>query len=648
VTAAQSGTPGRPASVRTLQHRTARDHITVRLYHLAEPWAGWVALAVLAVLLRALFPGPVLAGITAFLGAVLTALDHHLRAHRTKMVGRWIGPVTAVACAGWLAAVIYAGWSRPLLEAWLAGGLAGCIAWDIWIVAGDHHDLARAFAPAAEAAGAAGSRLTGIRRKKNSTAGMIQLPRGELITKDVAGRVENLEGALGYPPGSWAVTGNRADAGVADVLITDPRLLDRGPLPWPGPSAPGESVAVPFRLGRWADGDLFCYDILPLHHVREMGCTDAGKSMSWWSYFGEGITRRDYACLAADVTKGEQFLGPLRPALHYLATDPDDALALLEAVHRIVRARCDFLGRNRLTEWRPGIRVGQDQEMSYLDVRLEEAPDITSLLTGKRKQEHISDVRASRSSGIAWRKSYQRVDHTQEPTIIRGQMGYWCYGVMDRKDAEFGLSEVQRENGCRPEIWGAAVPGKLFADTLTIPAGRKTVPARMFWWGPDSTRIAAYCSEWPAAQRPLDDVTGEALEACTPRPASSAFPAPRSGNGNGNGNGNGAARSAVQPGARLMPEYTSRISPEEALKHIRAQLSAWKAEGTQFTVRMLADVLGEEVVCLRDCGNPSCTGRSRSWLYNQVTALTMAGVLAEAGGRPARWTVAGDPEGGAL
>jgi hypothetical protein len=651
--------PGRPASVRSVHHPHARDHITVRLYHMAEPWAGWVALLVLAAGLRMFFPGWVLAFITAALGMVLAALDHHLRSHRTKLVGRLIGPVTTAACTGWLAAVIYAGWSRPLLEAWLAGGIAACIAWDIWIVAGDHHDLARAFLPAAEASGLAGSRLTGIRRRQAhvSTAARMQLPRGTLKTSDVAAQLENLEGALAYPPGSWSITGDRADAGAANVLITNPELLDvPGGIPWPGPSAPGQSVAVPFREGVWADGEPFLYDLLPLHHMKEMGATNAGKTRSWYSHFAEGITRHDFACLACDITKGEQFLGPLRPALHWLVTDPEEVLDFHAAIHRVIRARCDFLGRNHLVEWRPGCGL------TYLAVRREETPDCFGLLKdarGAHFREHVSDIRAARSAGVAWWDSYQRADHTQLPTIVRGQMGHLCFGVMERKDAEFGLSEVQRERGARPEIWQVAVPGKALIDTLTIPEERKTLPLRYFSWGPDSSRIAAYASEWPADRRPLDDVTGEALEARPGRPASTAFPAPRSANGhNGNGssghqNGNGNGSSGHQngspgtppPGARLMPDYSGRISPEEALAKIRVQLAAWKGSGTRFTLRELALAVGEEVVCLRSCGNPYCAGRSRAWLYNQVDALIMTKELSSLGGRPARYEVTGVPEG---
>lgn len=641
MTSMQPANRGRPSAVRTLQHKSAGDHIKVRLYHLAEPFGAWLLLAAVAWLFRMFFPGVTLAMVLAGLGMVLAALDYHLRSHRTKLVGRWIGPVTALVCTGWLVMVVYAGFSKGLLEAWLVGGLAGCIGWDIWIAAGDHHDLARAFVPAAESAGLGGSRLSNIMRKKTVTTAALHLPRGELTTRNAADRVENLEGALGYPPGSWSITSDRSDAGMSAVAVTDPQLLDRAPFPFPGPSAPGESVSVPFRLGPWADGEPFAYDVLPLHHLRMMGATGSGKSKSWWTYFAEGITRYDYACLAADVTKGDQFLGPLRPALHHLVTDPDQVPDLVDAVDRIIRARCDYLAKHRVTEWRPGCGL------TFCDLWLEETPDILALLDRKQLQQYVKAVRASRTAGVAHRQSYQRTDHTQVPTIARAQMGYLCFGVMDKKDGEFGLSDVQRERGARPWLWGVDIPGKALWDTLTIPDPRKTMPMRFYDWGPDATRIAAYCSEWPASQRKLDDVTGEALEAVPGRDASTAFPAPRSPaprkTAPARTRQNGTRqRAAVKGTDSHPPRAAKRMVPADAEKRVTVQLEQW-GNGHRFTARELIEALGEDVICT-GCTDMYCTGRTRGWLYTKIRDFVLTGMLADLGGTPTQWEVCLDEE----
>ncbi len=652
----------------------AREAIVLRLFHLSLPVFAWLGLAVLALMLRLAFPGAGTAAAVAGAGLCLAVLDHHLRSHRQSWLGRWIGPATAAAAAGWLAAVVLTGWSRPVLFVYVVGGLPGCLGWILWMAHGDHHDLSRAFTPAAETAfGVLGSRLTRIRHKRSAvqpaaaqsdtaqpatgrpaaarhatTTATIQFPPGEFVTKDAAVRLEYLEAALGYEAGSFSLTNNPRGADAADVSISSPRLLTAAPLRWPGPSAPGADMSVPFRLGVLQDGREFLYSRLPIGHRKVTGVTDSGKSMSLaWNMLAEGITREGYAAFAADPVKGSQFLGPLRGALHRFEAEPEAVLDMLAGLHRARRARCDFLARIHATEWYPGCGL------SFLEVWLEEAPGVLRLLgkTAKDRsdgrfmlEDWVEDVTAARSAGISVTASYNKPDKTQAfSTVARSQMGHVCFGVNDSDDAEFGLSDLQRERGCRPQLWGASYPGMAFWDCAAVPEKDKTMAMRHYFWGPGSEHIAAYASAWPASRRKLDDVTGEALEARPARPASSAFPVRQD---------TAALEPARQRRPRPEPAGQQRIRPEEAVKRIRAQLAAWRLDGTQFTVRQLINALGHGVVCPRgDCTNQYCTGRSRAWLYGQVGDLVKAGVLAEPvtdpgkPGSPATYAIAGDPEG---
>lgn len=670
---------GRQHGLRS-QAEHAREDIVLRLLHLVLPWAAWLSLLPLALLLRLAFPGRWTVVATAAAGCVLAALDFRLRSHRGSVLGRWIGPVTVLSVTGWLTLIVDAGWSKAALEAFLFGGLVFCLGWDIWMAHGDHRDLQRAFIPAAETAfKVPGARMSGLRHDRHSSSAKMQLPRGERSLKEAADRLEHLEGALGHPPGSWTLTSDADDSGLADVKLTDPRFLDRAPFPWPGPSAPGESVSVPFREGIWADGEPVLYDVIPVRHARAMGATGSGKTMSWaWCHIGEGITRINYGCLAMDPVKGDQFLGPLRPALHGLAIEPGEVLEMLAALHRARRARCDYLAKNHLTEWREGCGL------TYLEGWMEEAAEIVGLMDPSKTKrdpgvfylrDWVGDVRASRTAGIGWKQSYHRVDHTQAPPVARGQMEHLCFGVLESKDAEFGLSERQQERGCRPQLWGINVPGKAFWDSKSFPEERKTLPLRFFSWGEDSHQIASYASEWPASERPFDDVTGEALEARRPRSPTSSLVLTGSragsgvsngngasnghanGNGNGHANGNGQRPVAVDrrpaprnsrviPSAPPGPHRRARIKPEEAIARVRAQLAAWRAEGLEFTARQLMEAVGEDVVCpASPCVNPGCTGLSRTWLYKYVKELVTAETLAEAGGSPIRYRVVGELTG---
>jgi len=688
---------GRVRGVRT-QAAHAREDIVLRLFHvIGLPAASWAGVGLLSAVLRLAFPGAGTAIAAAAAGVFLAGMDLYLRVHRQSFLGKTIGAATTLAVTVWLTAVTLCGWPRPVLFAYVVGGLAVCAGWVLWIAHGDHRDLSRAFGPAAEVAfGVSGSRLFGVRRSKAAvqpgaaadwqpvpagrhaaakapgaaggwqpvpagrhatTKAVISFPPGEFVTKDAAARLEYLESALGYEAGSLSLENNPRAAGAANVTHTSPRLLTEAPLRWPGPSAPGADMRVPFRLGLLQDGREFRYPRLPIGHRKVTGVTDSGKTMSLlWNMVAEGITRTGYAAFVADVVKGDQYTGALRLALHGCETEPEGALRMLAGLHRARLARCNYLARIRATEWYPGCGL------SFCEVWLEEAAGILRLLGRTQKdrdagmfmlEEWVEDVNAARSAGISVTASYQKpVKEQAFSTVHRSQMGHVCFGVNDSEDAVFGLAELQRDRGCRPQLWGASHPGMAFWDTSTVPEEDKTMAMRHWFWGPGSEHIAAYASEWPAARRKLDDVTGEALEAVPGRPASTAFPVrpvqpaqrrppgPR-------------AQAAADPGAMApLPRVNraGRIKPEEAAKQIRSRLAIWRLEGKQFTTRDLVAALGHGVICPEAssaaCTVYGCVGRTRGWLYAQVAEMARAGLLAPVpGSSPAAYEVTGDPEG---
>ena len=410
---AVSASQGRTHGVRT-QAEHAREAIVLRLFHLSLPVWSWLGAGVLACVLRLAFPGAGTAVALLASGLSLAGLDLYLRAHRQSLPGRWIGAITAAAVTGWMAAVVLAGWpeAKALLFVYVIGGMLFCLGWIFWMAHGDPRDLGRAFVPAAETAfGMPGSRLFRIRRHRpegvqhTTTTAALQYPRGQMVLKDAAARLEHLEASLGYEPGSISLTSSQGDAGLGEFSITSPRLLTTAPLPWPGPSAPGTDMSVPFRLGVLQDGREFLHPRLPIGHRKVTGMTDSGKTMSLaWNMLAEGITRIGYAAFAVDVVKGDQYLGALRPALHRLETSPDGALDMLAGLHRARLARCNYLATIHATEWYPGCG------MSFADVWLEEAPGILRLLGRTQKdrsdglfmlEEWVEDVNSFRSAGMS-------------------------------------------------------------------------------------------------------------------------------------------------------------------------------------------------------------------------------------------------------
>lgn len=617
----------------------AAGTIFVNVFHALLPWAMWIGLTFIGLVLRFGFPHDrvLAAALVATAGAVLAALDYHLRSHRMTFVGKLIGPATAVAGSVITVVWLTQGYSADLALVYLIGGGLACIIWDVWLHHADRHDFSLAFPVAAEKAGAGRARLTVSRRPALPAAGggrrapkltgTVRWPGGEVSPDEAAERATHMEGALHYPPGSFSMSPDASDAAGSEFIISDPRVLDE-PLPWPGPSAPGQSVVHPFRLGARQDGDPFLADMLPVFLGRGMGKTGSGKTTSWlWNSVAEGVTRRDYAVVAADGNKGLQFLGPLRPALHGIATTDAETLLQLQRLHIAREMRIEYLARRHLTEWQPGCGL------SYLEGWLEEAPSVWQWLKEAARyrssaftmKDYLEDVKAGRTAGLALRASLQEAHHTEMPTVARAQMSPICFGVDARKDAELGLSERQMRSGCQPQLWGSSKPGMAYVDWPTMDPRDVTMPVRFFDWGRDASAVAAYMADWPAESRPLDPVTAEAM-AWTPgaAPASEALPGP--GGRLGAGRPDRPARSAV---ANVTQLFGGRTDAEDAELTLRRLLLARYADGrTTFTVKQLTN---EKV--------PQQCGRSRPWLYQVLRPWEQQGLVELLAGRPETWEV---------
>ena len=535
------GTIKRP-TIETQTH-IAHAELKLKWYRLGQPWICGIGLLILAAAGRAFAPGIGTAALAGLCGLLIAVFDFRLRSSRIHWEARMIGPITVLSSTAWLSYTIAAGFSKSQFLTWVAGWVLTSIIWDIWLAAGEHKDENRQFPVAAANAGLGGAWFSGLRRREGDgrkhwlsrrkhadvaaaqgsaagraggLIGTMHLPPGEITPANAAAKIENLEGAMGHPPGSWSLAPDPENAANTQVKISDPAILNNS-LPWPygmTGSNPGASIAHPLSLGLWQDGALMEYCLLR-HHMLYVGLTDSGKTMTAaYNIIGEAISRCDYACLAIDLGKGNQFMGALRPALHGLATTPEEALKLLNAIHRMRSARAEFLASRHQTEWSPGCGL------TFLDFWFEEVADLADMIVNRefggskeQQEQWKSDLRAYRSVGGRFDMSTQRSDFQEIPTMIRSQMGKACFGVNSRAEAELGLSDEQKKRGCRPELWQAKVPGKFHIDAPSIPDDRIGMPARGWFWGSDAILMAAYAQAHPISARPLDDVTGGALEA---------------------------------------------------------------------------------------------------------------------------------------
>lgn len=607
---------------------------------LVPPWVVGGALMPAGAMTHALWSAPgVLPWVTAGMtmaGTALTALTWAVSRSRGRL-GRAHSTVTTGAASAWLTAATITGpTASPTLDVGLIVGAGLAVAWNIRkVIRSEDADesgadrLKAIFGEAAEKAGLEGTVLKKIDRKPRKVTATAQLPGGN-TAEDLQRKLRAIESAMGLPPGSLTVSEDEDDAGAAKVTLSDPRLM-REPIPYEGPSRPGASIAEPIRVGVYQDGEDVEWCILN-HHTQVMGKTGTAKSFGgFWNFAAEAMTRTDAAIFVVDLDKGEQTVGPMRRGLHRVELELAGAKAMLSQFYRVVRARTDYLASKGLREWQPGCGL------TFLILWLEEFPTLGDKIDMER--EFIPFMRTARSAGIHVVLSLQRSDWTQMPTIVRGQLATWCFGVANSADAKFGLSEAQLDAGARPELF-ANRPGLSYLEAPGIPADRIAMPQRAPMWTPE--QMLQHAAAYPATDRPLDPVTAKYLDT---GPGGWADPNPTT--------SSSTAGPATAPAseehemdddvANVVGEYVvtedpdpantadidtpiepakgewefdgKKMQPEQARLILHATLKRMKEEGRDsFAPRDLGDVLVQ-------------TGMSRAWIQKHLKERVEAGEL---------------------
>ena len=559
----------------------------------------------------------------ALSGAALTGITWAVSRYR-RLLGRLQSTGTTAVASGWLlAATITGPTARPTLDIglWLGGTLAA--AWNIRTIIrsnpgdGDEHDGRALFRKliqgTAEKAGVGVKGVKEVRIEPHRVSGRVELDGATV--DDLQRAIPAMEARARLPHGALVATPTPADAGAPTIVLSDPTLLDK-PIPWPGPSRPGGSVADPLRIGVYQDGTTAELRI-PGSHLQIMGMTGSGKTTGGaWTIWGELVTRPDSCLIVVDITKGLQSVGPARPALHRVITDRGEAQAFFRDLGAVLRERTDYLASRGMIKWAPGCGL------SYLVIWLEEAADVFEHID---MEAFINLARALRSAGgtIVW--SLQRADHTQMPTIVKGQGGaYLCFGVANSHDARWGISAEQEDAGAKPERWRNTKPGMCYLDAPGVAPERIAIPLRVFDWGRDDdervARFAEHCAAYPADARPVDPITAKLLAHNAPvAPVAQSddlgvgdvvheylAPDPEL-------DGGVVDVNAPLGDAPDLPLGGNRMGSEQARAVLDEALARF-GDGRPFAPRDLGHVL-------------STTGMSRAWIQKQLRSLVEAGRL---------------------
>ena len=519
--------------------------VFTKLAVLVPPWLMMCVLFGFSALSHALWGEPPVVVWSTMAGTLMTVILSSLTwmvSHARGPIGRIHSTLSTMCACLWLTIATFTGVTATgTFFFWFFGGLTLSLGWNIRVVirTGHHGDgpahggdaLAALFDRSKEAFGLKGAKVKTQEVTDHRIKATLELPAGQKTASDVIKRTEYIESGMELPPGSVSVAGDEDNAARAHFTITDPRVMKR-PVPWPGPSAPGGSIALPLRLGIYQDSQTVLHPILG-HHTQVMGTTGSGKSIGGcWNYLGETISRKDVAVFAIDTSKGEQTLGPLKPGLHRLETTKAGAIKLLRALHAEIPKRTQWLTEHGYTKWTEGCGL------LYWVVWIEEAAKFWGNLSSKDEDLMLEVMKEIRSAGGTVVNSLQRSTHTEMPTLARGQhKAFMCFGVGKEEDAEYGLSDAQQEAEARPHLFKQ--PGMAYLDHPHQDGTHLGMPLRTWDWAlgcapdaPEAVRDQAavramtdHAAQYPAQAKPMDEFTAR-LAAFPTGQHDAALPAP--------------------------------------------------------------------------------------------------------------------------
>jgi hypothetical protein len=445
------------------------------------PWIGGAALFPLGAIGYVMWGRDPVAAPWAAVALALAVVGLSALAYRA---GRARGPIVragvaaGVATAGaWLLAATLTGpWTRPTRDLWVLLLIVGPSAANlVRLLRGDGHDGAGGWAKLGEAVRLPGSRVLSARRDGERIHAVVEAAPG--TTQDeILAAAPRIASATGAPAGGVRLVAD-PDHGRRANLVLVTRDLLKSPIPWPGPSARGASIAEALVIGVREDGS-------PLRlwlpgderagraatHVLVSGMTGSGKSVSARLILAEALTRSDVEATVIDTVKGAQFVAPFRGLSRCtVITSNDEAKAFLASLPGVIADRADYLGSRGYDQWAAGCGL------PYRLVLIEEA----AAGLGTSRALAVA-AQTARSVGVGLIISLQRATHLNLSTDVRQQLGAVIAHGCRPGDEKYGLSAETVDSGAAPQRWGATRPGYCYAELPGTPSESWSSPARVF------------------------------------------------------------------------------------------------------------------------------------------------------------------------
>ncbi|MCQ4081308.1 FtsK/SpoIIIE domain-containing protein [Streptomyces sp. RB6PN25] len=279
----------------------------------------------------------------------------------------------------------------------------------------------------------------------------LRLPAG-LEPADVAAASERLRHAWGV----HAVRVTEVKPGVVELRMTGYDVLGRVRLPRRLPSGP---MLVPVAMRE--DGTVFVRDYRQIPHALTLGANQSGKSMYQRNLI-KGLSRLPVALVGIDCKRGVE-QAPYAPRLSALATNPEQAAGLLDALVTEMEARFDLLKAYQgIAPTMPDAEITSDIWGLPAEVRpvpvvvlVDEVAEL--FLTATKKEEERRDrmvtqlirlAQLARAVGIYLEVCGQRFGSElgKGATMLRAQLtGRVVHRVNDKQTAEMGLGDISPE-----------------------------------------------------------------------------------------------------------------------------------------------------------------------------------------------------------
>jgi hypothetical protein len=460
------------------------DSVAQRVWPYVAPWAGAATLWPAAAITHEMWgtdPSavPWVSASMALGSAALTWLTSKITTGRPS-VQVHATLTTGAACTWTTASTIVGPGTHPLLDAWLLGGAAVALSWNLRkLLRGKDKDGTNTESEFFKSIKMAKTKVRGeITVAPNRVDAHLQLPPGEMTADEAAdakvrGRIAS---KLSISPNAVRMVPDPDHHDRVKMTITPVDLLTHG-APWTGPSAFGGSISQPLIIGVYEDGEPEAI-YLPgdkttgrqAGHYLVIGMNGSGKSHGAKYCWTEILTRHDAVLWVADPAKGKQTLRDYMDHIDWAAITPDEGEAMIEALPDVIRERADWLGEHGFDQWEEGCGI------PYLVVWFEEASTLA------RDSSTLIDIaQTARSAGITLVLSLQRPSHKNMTTDLRSQMGnVLCFGVKDIADAMFVVDEDVLDAGADPSVWKNGRPGYNVLDAVHLDIERRATPARTF------------------------------------------------------------------------------------------------------------------------------------------------------------------------